>query len=656
MFLSLASCTTVFGIFKARETEGNQSMPHQKPPRITARGTTEPRYLEDHFADIVNLKNFGAVGDGSTDDTISWNAWKRSLQSGGIGVIPAGRYRVNNIIRTYLYGSIGNFMAKNFDVTRWTQNIDGDVFLNLGREWNVKDASHISPTIIVENSIDTTKTISAENVASCAYFTHTQKGSNVGNRIFSTSLITSAVSNAKGDNDVIACSNRAIRNDVPGCIGDCAGVGGRIDTIAHQKGCSMGAEFASHLGDTGMPCPSDFSDASTSKWATPVHITGDSSGSPATAAILIQGSKRKHSYWDGIQFSYSMFPTVPERGNITFKKNEIPNNDGTISTKYPGEITSFDETGHLSNTVAINMGSFSLLNGYPDTCLKMGYAKNHIWTPNSLLEVRSIGLHCYAHSNIKIKLDSLKTSSNTHESTEILFQEDGNTKASLSYKSNSLMLENKNIDNSAKTISIVLYENSFRPGISSDNISLGNHLHRFAQLYVDAASIITSDERTKTSVHTPEDILMKAWAHVDYKIFQYKTAVAEKGKLARLHVGVIAQQVVQSFAKEGLDAGRYGLLCHDKWDAQPEKWHEWDEEIPARYDEDGDVVEPAFTKHHRVLASPAVEAGDEYSIRYEEAFALECAYLRSCIDKMQKQINILLKTVEQLTSKHSSKF
>ena len=43
-------------------------MSYPKLTPVIAKGTAEPRYLEDRFADKINIKDFGAVGDGVADD------------------------------------------------------------------------------------------------------------------------------------------------------------------------------------------------------------------------------------------------------------------------------------------------------------------------------------------------------------------------------------------------------------------------------------------------------------------------------------------------------------------------------------------------------------------------------------------------------------
>lgn len=68
---------------------------------VVADGTTTPRSISDRFADIINVKDFGAKGDGVTDDTESiQRAIDRvAVRGGGIVYVPAGKYiQCNTII------------------------------------------------------------------------------------------------------------------------------------------------------------------------------------------------------------------------------------------------------------------------------------------------------------------------------------------------------------------------------------------------------------------------------------------------------------------------------------------------------------------------------------------------------------------------------
>ncbi len=173
-----------------------------------------------------------------------------------------------------------------------------------------------------------------------------------------------------------------------------------------------------------------------------------------------------------------------------------------------------------------------------------------------------------------------------------------------------------------------IYSGAVRP-LTDGNISLGNASLRWSQIYAGTATISTSDERVKTSITYPDEALMRAWSKVNFRVFQFKDAVEKKGSDARLHVGMIAQQVIEAFKSEGLDATRYGLLCYDKWDDEYEDVEVVDE--PEIVAEDGTVT-PAKTHVEHRLVTPA---GDRYGIRYEEALALEAAYQRWRMDKLE---------------------
>ena len=163
--------------------------------------------------------------------------------------------------------------------------------------------------------------------------------------------------------------------------------------------------------------------------------------------------------------------------------------------------------------------------------------------------------------------------------------------------------------------------------------NLGSASNRWKEVFSSTGAINTSDKREKDNIADPSDALMRAWGKVRVQVFQFKDALVKKGEDARMHVGLVAQDVVEAFASEGLDAARYGLLCHDKWEAKYETVEIID--APAAINENGEDV-PAKTHTERRLIRPA---GDAYGIRYGEALALECAYLRWRLEKLEAKIN-----------------
>ena len=152
---------------------------------------------------------------------------------------------------------------------------------------------------------------------------------------------------------------------------------------------------------------------------------------------------------------------------------------------------------------------------------------------------------------------------------------------------------------------------------------LGSSSFRYSTIFASTGSINTSDEREKQNIIKPDEALMRAWGRVNFRVFQFKDAVEKKGADARLHVGVIAQEVKAAFESEGLDANRFGLLCYDEWEDEYETVEVVD--TPEVLNEQGEVITPAITHVEKRLIT---KAGNRYGIRYEEALALECAYLR----------------------------
>jgi len=167
---------------------------------------------------------------------------------------------------------------------------------------------------------------------------------------------------------------------------------------------------------------------------------------------------------------------------------------------------------------------------------------------------------------------------------------------------------------------------SFSPG-DDDLKTLGRAAFLWSVVYAATGTINTSDERTKQQIQGIDSAVLRAWSKVNYSQFKFNDAVKKKGDGARWHFGLIAQQVKQAFESEGLDAFAYGVLCYDQWEDETVE-HPAIPAKPAKYDTDNNLVEPA-QEGKEAWTQVRAKAGDRYGIRYEEALALECAYLRS---------------------------
>jgi ribosomal protein L9 len=101
---------------------------------------------------------------------------------------------------------------------------------------------------------------------------------------------------------------------------------------------------------------------------------------------------------------------------------------------------------------------------------------------------------------------------------------------------------------------------------TTDNAySCGFSSFRWTVIYATTGTINTSDRNQKQD----EEALSASELAVAKRIkslikkYKYKDAVQVKGNDARIHVGVIAQDVRDAFTTEGLDANKYGIFCSD---------------------------------------------------------------------------------------------
>lgn len=161
----------------------------------------------------------------------------------------------------------------------------------------------------------------------------------------------------------------------------------------------------------------------------------------------------------------------------------------------------------------------------------------------------------------------------------------------------------------------------------TNKASLGKANKLWTNVYAATAAINTSDRRLKQDIGAIPDEVINAWRKVDLIQYRWKDAVAEKSAGARYHTGLIAQSISEAFAKHGLDAQDYGLLCYDQWP-----------EVPARealIDDNGNVIEEAV---------PYQPAGERWGIRAEECLFIEAESNRRAIAELMKRIDKLEKT------------
>ena len=102
----------------------------------------------------------------------------------------------------------------------------------------------------------------------------------------------------------------------------------------------------------------------------------------------------------------------------------------------------------------------------------------------------------------------------------------------------------------------------------TDNVGfIGQGTFRWQEIYAVNGSIVTSDRTEKQDIEALSDAEKRVAVAAKglMRKFRWKDAVAEKGDDARIHFGIIAQDLQDAFTAEGLNAGRYSMFISDTW-------------------------------------------------------------------------------------------
>ena len=178
----------------------------------------------------------------------------------------------------------------------------------------------------------------------------------------------------------------------------------------------------------------------------------------------------------------------------------------------------------------------------------------------------------------------------------------------------------------------------------SDNThDCGDPSFRFNDVYATNATIQTSDQNEKQSIQSLTTAEMNVAKRLSplIKTFKWNSSVEEKGDSARIHTGIIAQDVQQAFTDEGLDASNYALFISNTW---------WEKEISVdavseEVDENGNVITEA--KDAYTYMDTKEEATDGYTertrlgLRYPELLSFIQAYNDQRFTELEARITTL---------------
>ena len=163
---------------------------------------------------------------------------------------------------------------------------------------------------------------------------------------------------------------------------------------------------------------------------------------------------------------------------------------------------------------------------------------------------------------------ALNVNRNTTDGALAYFYKDGTTVGSIGAYAGHLSLGNTDTGLLFNDTIKSIYAFNVSTLANNDNaIDLGWASVRFDDIYATNGTIQTSDRNEKQDI----EVLSEAEQRVAVaakgmlRKFRWKDAVEEKGDDARIHFGIIAQDLQAAFEAEGLDAGRYAMFISTTW-------------------------------------------------------------------------------------------
>lgn len=679
---------------------------------VVAEGSTVPRMLRQRFADVVNVKDFGAVGDGVTDDTEAIQVANNFAMSTGKGLrFPSGVYPAHGLQMSACWDMEGTakvLFNGSADESCVTCAVDGlscgaisidanalevdKLFYVSGNKnhfdsitlLNGKSESILVRMLIVEGNENSFGSVVGIDHVKGSYWNNSSpqcvclNGTATGNsfdNIFARNCRSTVVNNATGknffgnvysvdakDNGFYAIAGSSYIDSIF-YDGDDNGVGFRhgANAVINSVNLARIGSYGVFFGDCGDVAINSVAAECSGSNATIFGLNETGTGTGKIEVNSFTGSV-------GLGGTLVFLPKTLSGRQETVKKFSLKNAKCTINWN---DTEGFSRASFLNLTAcdAIELEDVQLKIVIGDDVVQKQFFYMSLQDSVKASKIENVRIEFVRNDGSVDQLGhTLFVKNVTQQSVSFTGGEVitsglgvipsdvskhnalfGSVPTSGSWRKGQLLM-NPSRDS---RIAAYLCTESGTPGVwkaiptfntdrtfdsvtatriyptklfypTADNtVSVGTGAARFSLVFAATGAINTSDEREKISVNSPDDALMRAWGKVGFKVFQFKDAVEKKGGDARIHVGVIAQEVKAAFESEGLDASRYGLFCHDAWEDEYEDVTVVDQ--PEVTDDDGNITTPEVSHVEKRLVTAA---GDRYGIRYEEALALECAYQR----------------------------
>ena len=156
--------------------------------------------------------------------------------------------------------------------------------------------------------------------------------------------------------------------------------------------------------------------------------------------------------------------------------------------------------------------------------------------------------------------------------------------------------------------------------IANGSDDIGEGARRVDTIYLVNSPDVSSDRRLKEEIQPFSDAELDAWGRIQWRKYKLVKELQANPQKARWRAGLIAQDIVQAFADEGLNALEYAVVKHNQWG-------------PVTDDVTGEIIGPP---------------GEEYSVDYAQAAAFDAAWARRENDRRISELEEKLASFDNL--------